>query len=104
MVVEGAFRSGALTTAQWTNALHRPVMGVPGPVTSAASAGVNQLIRLGQASMVTNAQEVITDLTTHAYSTAAAAAHLDESFIPGPVRSAQSHILGPPAPASAPRR
>lgn len=104
VVVEGAFRSGALTTAQWTNALHRPVMGVPGPVTSAASAGVNQLIRLGQVSMVTNAQEVITDLTTHAYSTAAAAAHLDESFIPGPVRSAQSHILGPPAPASAPRR
>ena len=102
VVVEGAFRSGALTTAQWTNALHRPVMGVPGPVTSAASAGVNQLVRLGQASLVTNAQEVITDLTTHAYS--AAAAQLDESLIPGPVRSAQTHIPGPPAPAAAPRR
>ena len=70
----------------------------------AASAGVNQLIRLGQASMVTNAQEVITDLTTHAYSATAAAAQLDESFIPGPVRSAQSHVPGPPAPAAAPRR
>ena len=102
VVVEGAFRSGALTTAQWTGALHRPVMGVPGPVTSAASAGVNQLVRLGQASLVTNAQEVITDLTTHAYS--AAAAQLDESLIPGPVRSAQTHIPGPPAPAAAPRR
>ena len=48
VVVEGAIRSGALNTAQWTDALHRPVMGVPGPVTSAASVGVNQLIRLGQ--------------------------------------------------------
>jgi DNA processing protein len=104
VVVEGATRSGALTTAQWTDALHRPVMGVPGPVTSAASAGVNQLIRLGKASLVTSAQEVITDLATNAYSTAAAAAQLDESFVPGPVRSAQSHVPGPMAPAAAPRR
>ena len=79
-------------------------MGVPGPVTSAASAGVNQLVRLGQASMVTNAQEIITDLTTHAYSTAAAAAQLDESFIPGPVRSGRNHASGPMTPAVAPRR
>lgn len=104
MVVEGAFRSGALTMALWAGVLHRPVMGVPGPVTSAASAGVNQLVRLGQASMVTNAQEVITDLTTHAYSTAVAAAQLDESFLPGPVRSAQSHVPGLPSPAATPRR
>jgi predicted Rossmann fold nucleotide-binding protein DprA/Smf involved in DNA uptake len=61
-------------------------MGVPGPVTSAASVGVNQLIRLGQASMVTTAQEVITDLTTHAYSAAAARDQLDECFVPGLVR------------------
>ena len=54
--------------------------------------------------MVTSAQEVITDLTTHAHSTMAAAAQVDESFIPAPVRSAQAHIGGPPAPAAAPRR
>lgn len=94
VVVEGAIRSGALTTAQWTDALHRPVMGAPGSVTSAASAGVNQLIRLGKASSVTNAQEVITDLTTHACSTEAVSAELDESFVPSPMRSLQSHLGG----------
>ncbi|MDN4175188.1 DNA-processing protein DprA [Nocardioides sp. SOB77] len=104
VVVEGAFRSGALTTAQWTDALHRPVMGVPGPVTSSASAGVNQLVRLGQASLVTSAQEVITDLTTHAYLAAAVGMQLDESFVPGPVRSPQGHVPGPVASAGAPRR
>ena len=104
VVVEGAIRSGALSTARWTEALHRPVMGVPGPVTSAASVGVNQLIRLGQASMVTTAQEVITDLTTHAYSAAEARDQLDESFVPGPVRSPQGQAPSSIAPAAAPRR
>lgn len=38
VVVEGAIRSGALNTlAQWTDTLGRPVMGVPGPVSSAAT-------------------------------------------------------------------
>lgn len=78
-------------------------MGLPGPVTSAASIGVNQLIRLGQASMVTNAEEVIADLTTQAYSAAVATEQLDESFVPGRVRSSQSHVPGPIAPAAAPR-
>ena len=102
VVVEGAIRSGALTTARWAEALHRPVMGVPGPVASAASVGVNQLIRLGQASMVTTAQEVITDLTIHAYS--AARDQIDESFVPGPVRSPQGQAPSSIPPASAPRR
>ncbi|WP_370039114.1 DNA-processing protein DprA [Nocardioides sp.] len=102
VVVEGAIRSGTLSMARWAEALHRPVMGVPGPVTSAASVGVNQLIRLGQASMVTTAQDVITDLTTHAYS--AARDQLDESFVPGPVRSPRGQAPSSIAPASAPRR
>ena len=65
VVVEGAVRSGALNTAQWTTNLHRPVLGVPGPVTSAASTGVNQMIRNGQAIAITNAQEAINDITAH---------------------------------------
>lgn len=104
VVVEAALRSGAIHTAHWTTNLHRPVMGVPGPVTSVASTGVNQLIRLGQASMVINAQDVITDLTTHAAATATGGSEqLDESFVPGPVRSprAASTTAGPVA---APRR
>jgi DNA processing protein len=102
VVVEGALRSGALNTAHWTATLHRPLMGLPGPVTSAASAGVNQLIRLGQASMVTTAQDVITDLT-HAYSAAAARDQLDESFVPEPVRSPEGHVPDLIAPATARR-
>ncbi|WP_278258268.1 DNA-processing protein DprA [Nocardioides convexus] len=42
VVVEGAMRSGTLNTAHWTSNLHRPLMGVPGPVSSVASTGVNQ--------------------------------------------------------------
>lgn len=104
VVVEGALRSGALNMARWSTNLHRPLMGVPGPVTSASSAGVHQLIRLGQASMVTTAQDVITDLTTHAYSASAAHDLLDESFVPGEVRSPLSQVPGTIAPAAAPRR
>ena len=104
MVVEGAIRSGALSTARWAEALHRPVMGVPGPVTSAASDGVNQLIRLGRASMVTNAQEVITDVSAHAYPAAGESDQLDESFVPGSVRAPQSEIPASSTPSAARRR
>lgn len=104
VVVEGAVRSGAINTAHWTTNLHRPLMGVPGPVSSAASTGVNQLIRLGQASMVTNAQDVITDVMTHTARTAGGAEQLDESFVPDPVRSPRRAAPDPAAGVSAPRR
>jgi DNA processing protein len=59
VVVEAAVRSGALNTASWTSRLNRPVMGVPGPVTSAPSEGVHQLIRSGEATLVTRAGDVL---------------------------------------------
>lgn len=59
VVVEAAIRSGALNTATWTAGLGRPTMGVPGPVTSAPSEGVHQLIRHRDALLVTRAEEVI---------------------------------------------
>ena len=59
MVVEAAVRSGALNTASWAAGLGRPVMGVPGPVTSAPSAGVHQLIRARDALLVTSGEEVL---------------------------------------------
>lgn len=59
VVVEAALRSGALNTANWADRLHRPLMGVPGPVTSAPSEGVHQLIRTGAASLVTTGDEVL---------------------------------------------
>ncbi len=59
VVVEAAVRSGALNTANWASRLHRPLMGVPGPVTSAPSQGVHQLIRSGAAALVTSGEEVL---------------------------------------------
>jgi len=59
VVVEAAVRSGALNTASWAAGLGRPVMGVPGPVTSAPSAGVHQLIRARDAVLVTSGEEVL---------------------------------------------
>ncbi len=59
VVVEAAVRSGALNTARWAEQLLRPVMGVPGPVTSAMSAGVHQLVRDGMACLVTDGDEVL---------------------------------------------
>lgn len=45
VVVEAAVRSGALNTANWADRLNRLVMGAPGPVTSAVSQGVHELLR-----------------------------------------------------------
>ncbi|MGW0227590.1 DNA-processing protein DprA [Actinopolymorpha singaporensis] len=59
VVVEAALRSGALNTASWADRCHREVMGVPGPVTSVASAGVHRLVRDGGAVLVTDAEEVV---------------------------------------------
>ena len=58
VVVEAARRSGALNTLNWATRLGRPTMGVPGPVTSSASAGVHQAIRDGGAVLVTGGAEV----------------------------------------------
>lgn len=59
VIVEATLRSGALNTASEAIALVRPVLAVPGPVTSAMSLGVHQLVRKGMAELVTNAAEII---------------------------------------------
>jgi DNA processing protein len=59
VVVEAAVRSGALNTANWAGRLNRVLLGVPGPVTSAPSQGVHQLIRNGAATLVTSGAEVL---------------------------------------------
>jgi DNA processing protein len=58
VVVEAAVRSGALNTAHWADRLSRQLMGVPGPVTSAPSQGVHQLLRAGGAALVTRGADV----------------------------------------------
>ncbi|MFI8929885.1 DNA-processing protein DprA [Streptomyces sp. NPDC053474] len=57
VVVEAAYRSGALVTARAARELGRFTMGVPGPATSGLSAGVHELLR-GDAILVTDAAEV----------------------------------------------
>lgn len=59
VVVEAAARSGALNTANWATRLNRVLMGVPGPVTSAPSEGVHELIRTRDASLVTRGADVL---------------------------------------------
>lgn len=58
VVVEAALRSGSLSTARHARRLGRLVMGVPGPVTSGLSAGVNELLR-EEGCVITDAAEVI---------------------------------------------
>ena len=58
VVVEAGLRSGAANTASWASMMGRPVCAVPGPVTSAASAGTHELLR-GDALLVTRAAEVV---------------------------------------------
>jgi len=59
VVVEAAWRSGALSTARHAANLMRPVGAVPGPVTSMASAGCHRIIREGMAVCVTDAAEML---------------------------------------------
>ena len=58
VVVEAAVRSGALNTSSWAQRLNRTVMAVPGPVTSAPSEGVHELVRTGGAALVTRGEHV----------------------------------------------
>ena len=59
VVVEAGERSGALNTARHAAELGKPLMAVPGPVTSAQSAGCHRIIREWGATCVTRAADVI---------------------------------------------
>jgi len=59
VIVEAGERSGALNTARHAAELGKPLMAVPGPVTSAQSAGCHRIIREWGASCVTRAADII---------------------------------------------
>jgi DNA processing protein len=61
LVVEAAHRSGALSSAGYARDLGRPVLAVPGPVTSAMSSGCHRLIQREEdpARLVTSVAEVL---------------------------------------------
>ncbi|MGW9020892.1 DNA-processing protein DprA [Leucobacter chromiiresistens] len=58
LVTEAGTRSGSLNTAGHAAELGRDLGAVPGPVTSAASAGCHRLIREYGATLVSNAEEL----------------------------------------------
>ncbi|GLZ53581.1 DNA-processing protein DprA [Actinomycetospora sp. NBRC 106378] len=62
LLVESGRRSGAARTALAAQELGRPVLVVPGPVTSALSVGNHQLLRKGYATVVGSAADVVGDL------------------------------------------
>lgn len=59
VVVEAGLRSGAANTAAWAAAMGRVVCAVPGPVTSAASAGCHVLLRRRDTQLISRADEII---------------------------------------------
>ena len=63
VLVEAALRSGALNTARHARDQNRPLMAVPGPVTSQASAGCHLAIRDWGAVCVTGVHDVLGCLT-----------------------------------------
>ena len=63
VMVEAALRSGALSTARHARDISRPLMAVPGPVTSGQSEGCHEVIREWGAVLVTRAQDVIENVS-----------------------------------------
>lgn len=59
LVVEAAERSGTTATAGAAVAMSRPVLAVPGPVTSPASAGCHRMIRDGEAILASDVGDVL---------------------------------------------
>jgi DNA processing protein len=64
VVVEAGLRSGTMNTVRHADLLGRPVMAVPGPVTSQASAGCHHLIAECGVPLVTSAADILGHLVT----------------------------------------
>ncbi len=59
LVVEAAVRSGTTSTANAAMALNRPVLAVPGPVTSVMSGGCHKLLRETDAMLASRVDDVL---------------------------------------------
>ncbi|QGU02292.1 hypothetical protein CKALI_07150 [Corynebacterium kalinowskii] len=58
VVVEAAWRSGALNTLTWAEGLGKVAMAVPGPISTPGSLGCHDRIRSGRAQLVVSANEI----------------------------------------------
>jgi DNA processing protein len=88
--VEAGRRSGALNTARHAGDLGRPLMAVPGPVTSDLSAGCHSIIRDWGGTLVTSADEVIERLSADG-----SGGHDAEARTRGPVPDAVPSATSP---------
>ena len=61
VVVEAALRSGSLSTSNWAHVLNRQIWGIPGPITSATSAGVHLAIKDNMMKIASSINEVFQD-------------------------------------------
>lgn len=59
LVVEGAEKSGSMITARLANQFDTPLLALPGPIFSKVSVGTNNLIKSGQAKLVSSADDVL---------------------------------------------
>jgi DNA processing protein len=84
VIVEAGERSGALNTARHAADLGKPLMAVPGPVTSAQSAGCHRIIREWGASCVTSAADIIELLSPLTVADALAPGGPPQAPPPGP--------------------
>jgi len=64
LVVEAAFRSGSLRTARDATEIFRPVMAIPGPITSPTSEGCHRLIGERAAEIVTSVADAVEFIST----------------------------------------
>lgn len=101
LVVEAAQRSGALNTARHARDLDRPLMAVPGAITSELSAGCHTVIRDWQGMLVTSAADVIEHLsplgtTPHDLRSGPEETSADES-LSGPIGTAADDQRSGPA-------
>jgi DNA processing protein len=62
VVIEAAQRSGALITARLATEYNREVFAVPGDVRADSYAGNHALIQRGTAKLITNIEDILTDL------------------------------------------
>lgn len=62
VVVEGAIRSGSLITAKHASEMSREIFAIPGPISSPKSEGPNELIKRGEAKLISGVSDIIVEL------------------------------------------
>jgi len=59
LVIEAGLKSGSLITANLAKKFKKPLFALPGPITSSVSTGTNELIKSGNAQLITSASDIL---------------------------------------------